>query len=54
MLSIAFQLPDVGFVTNRILCNPEDFKAALKQFYGGNIAAKFAELFTSHLKIGAS
>ncbi len=53
ILSIAFGLPDVEFVTNRLLRNPKDFEAALKPFYGGNIAAKFAELFTSHLTIAA-
>lgn len=53
ILSIAFKLPDAEFVTNRLLRNPKDFEAALRPFYGGDIAAKFAELFTSHLTIAA-
>ena len=53
ILSIAFKLPDAEFVTNRLLRNPKDFEAALRPFYGRDIAAKFAELFTSHLTIAA-
>ncbi len=53
ILSIAFNLPDAEFVTNRLLRNPKDFEAALKPFYGENIAARFAELFTNHLTIAA-
>ena len=53
ILSMAFGLPDTEFVTNRLLRNPKDFEAALRQYYGGNVAAKFAELFTSHLTIAA-
>jgi hypothetical protein len=53
ILSIVFNLPDVDFVTNRLLRNPKDFKAALKLFYGDRIASRFADLFTSHLVIAA-
>ncbi|MCI2105798.1 MAG: LysM domain-containing protein [Intestinimonas sp.] len=53
IVSSAFGLPDAKFVTNRLLRNPKDFEAALRLFYGENIAAKFAELFTSHLTIAA-
>ncbi len=53
ILSIAFGLPDTEFVTNRLLRNPKDFETALRTFYGENIAAKFAGLFTSHLTIAA-
>ena len=53
ILSMAFGLPDTQFVTNRLLRNPRDFEAALRPFYGENIAARFAELFTSHLTIAA-
>jgi hypothetical protein len=53
ILSSAFGLPDAKFVTNRLLRNPKDFEAALRLFYGENIAAKFAQLFTSHLTIAA-
>jgi hypothetical protein len=53
ILSMAFGLPDTEFVANRLLRNPKDFEAALRPFYGEDIAAKFAELFTSHLTIAA-
>ncbi len=53
ILSMAFGLPDMELVTDRLLRNPKDFEEALKPFYGKDIAAKFAELFTSHLTIAA-
>lgn len=53
ILSMAFDLPDAQPVTNRLLRNPKDFEAALARFYGKNVAAKFAELLTSHLAIAA-
>ncbi len=53
ILSMAFNLPDTEMVTNRLLRNPKDFEAALRPFYGDAVAAKFAELFTSHLTIAA-
>ena len=53
ILSMAFGLPDTKAVTNRLLRNPKDFAAALRPFYGEDTAAKFAELFTSHLAIAA-
>lgn len=53
ILSMAFGLPDTQSVTNRLLRNPKDFEAALRTFYGEDIAAKFAELFTNHLTIAA-
>lgn len=53
ILCIAFGLPDAEFVTNRLLRNPKDFETVLRSFYGEDIAAKFAELFTSHLTIAA-
>lgn len=53
ILSMAFGLPDVQFVTDRLLRNPKDFEAALRPLYGQETAAKFAELFTSHLTIAA-
>jgi len=53
ILSIAFGLPDTKFVADRLLRNPKDFEEALKPFYGKDIAAKFAALFTSHLTIAA-
>lgn len=53
ILSMVFGLPDTEFVTNRLLQNPKDFEAALKPFYGQDIAAGFEKLFTSHLTIAA-
>lgn len=53
ILGIAFELPDTQVVTNRLLRNPKDFESALRSFYGEDIAAKFAQLFTSHLTIAA-
>ncbi len=51
VLSTVFGLPDVEFVTNRLLRNPKDFEAALRPFYGEDIAAQFAALLTTHLEI---
>ncbi|MPM06695.1 hypothetical protein SDC9_52998 [bioreactor metagenome] len=53
ILSTAFNLPDAGAVTARLLRNPKDFEAALKQYYGAEAAAKFADLLTDHLTIAA-
>ncbi len=53
IISIVFALPDTDLVANRLLRNPKDFEAALKPFYGEDIAAKFAKLFASHLTIAA-
>lgn len=53
ILSMVFGLPDTEFVTNRLLRNAKDFEAMLRPFYGDDIAAEFAELFTNHLTIAA-
>lgn len=53
ILSIIFDLPDVEVVTNRLLQNPKDFEALLKQLYGDAAASEFANLFTNHLVIAA-
>lgn len=53
IISIAFSLPDVDLVTNRLLRNPQDFAALLRPLYGDRIASRFADLFTSHLVIAA-
>lgn len=53
LLSTVFGLPDTELVTKRLLQNPKDFEAALKPFYGEDIAAKFEGLFTNHLTIAA-
>lgn len=53
ILSIAFGLPDLEPVTNRLLRNPKDFEAALKPLYGEKAAAGFTKLLTDHLVIAA-
>ncbi|MFO7161585.1 MAG: LysM domain-containing protein [[Clostridium] cellulosi] len=53
ILSMVFDLPDVSQATNRLLRNPQDFKAALMPFYGEETAAEFANLLTQHLTIAA-
>ncbi len=53
VLSDVFNLPDLEFVTNRLLRNPKDFEAALKPFYGEDNAAQFNVLLTEHLTIAA-
>lgn len=53
LVSVAFDLADKEFVTNRLLQNPKDFEAALIPFYGKGIASKFEELFTKHLVIAS-
>lgn len=53
IISIAFDLPDVELVTNRLLRNPTDFEMALEPFYGSEIASKFGSLLKDHLVIAA-
>lgn len=53
IVSAAFLLPDLSFVTKRLLQNPVDFADALHQFYGQHIAARFEELLRDHLLIAA-
>lgn len=53
ILSTAFNLPDIQFVTNRLLQNPDDFARALKPFYGEQTAMQFKQLLTDHLLIAA-
>jgi hypothetical protein len=53
ILSMAFDLPETELAINRLLQNPKDFEAVFKPLYGQDIAAKFAELFTTHLTIAA-
>ncbi|MGI6114429.1 MAG: acetylglutamate kinase [Mahellales bacterium] len=53
ILSTAFNLPDLQFVTERLLQNPVDFARVLEPFYGGQIAMQFEQLFTDHLLIAA-
>lgn len=51
IVSTAFGLPDIEFVTNRLLQNPKDFEAAFVPFYGKETAANFEKLFTEHITI---
>ncbi|MCB2355264.1 acetylglutamate kinase [Clostridium estertheticum] len=51
LISIIKDLPDVDFVTNRLLRNPIDFGRALEVFYGYEIASQFSDLFKNHLVI---
>lgn len=53
IVSTAFDLPDLPFVTERLLQNPGDFARALKPFYGKQVALQFKQLFTDHLLIAA-
>ncbi len=53
ILSTAFSLPDLQFVTERLLKNPDDFAKTLKPFYGEQTAAQFKQLLTDHLLIAA-
>lgn len=51
--STACSLPDLQFVTERLLQNPDDFAEALKPFYGEHKAMHFKQLLTEHLSIAA-
>lgn len=53
IMGIVYGLPDLDASTKRLLRNPKDFEAVLKEFYGDAIAAKFAALFTEHLVLAA-
>ena len=52
IISTAEELPDLKYVTDRLLENPGDFAKALKMFYGDKNAEKFKKLLTEHLQIG--
>ena len=53
IVSTAFDLPDLKFVTNRLLRNPDDFAKELRRFYGKQTAMQFKRLLTEHLTIAA-
>ena len=53
MISTAFSLPDLSFVTKRLLQNPVDFAKEFEPFYGKQIAMQLKQLFTDHLLIAA-
>jgi len=52
IISTVFSLPDIDTTTKRLLRNPEDFRAALRPFYGAG-ADRFADLLREHLLIAA-
>ncbi|MFE0508185.1 acetylglutamate kinase [Peribacillus butanolivorans] len=53
IISLAFNLPDVDFVTARLLRNASDMGNLLKPYYGNKIAAKFSKLIKENLLIAA-
>lgn len=53
IVSTAFGLPDLPFVTQRLLKNPYDSANELRPLYGEQTAMRFEELFTEHLLIAA-
>lgn len=52
IISTVQEIPDLKYVTSRLLKNPEDFAKVLKIFYGEKTANEFKQLLTEHLKIG--
>lgn len=53
IISMAEDLNDVNFVTNRLLRNPTDFAHLLTVFYGIEKATQFETLLREHLLIAA-
>ncbi len=53
IISVVFDLPDMQYVTNRLLRNPKDFANVLQLFYSEDIVSDFVDLFTQHLSIAA-
>lgn len=53
IISTVFNLPDLSFVTRRLLQNPVDFARELQPLYGRQKAMQFEQLFTDHLLIAA-
>ncbi len=51
IISLTFDLPDVDFVTARLLRNATDMGNLLNPFYGKKIATKFSNLIRGHLEI---
>ncbi len=54
LVSTTFDLPELPFVTERLLQNPHDFANELRPFYGNQVATTFDNLFTEHLLIAAA
>ncbi len=53
LVSTAFGLNDLEYVTNRLLRNPIDFANILRPLYGNQTAEEFQKLLTEHLLIAA-
>ncbi len=53
IVSTAAGLDDLELVTQRLLRNPSDFAAELRNFYGTAKAKRFEDLLTGHLTIAA-
>ncbi|SDE60942.1 hypothetical protein SAMN04488542_101137 [Fontibacillus panacisegetis] len=53
IISVAGNLADEKFVTERLLRNAPDMAAVIKKYYGDCVAARFNQLFTDHLAIAA-
>ena len=53
IISTAEKLPDLKYVTDKLLENPYDFARFLKMFFGEKTADKFQSLLTEHLQIAA-
>lgn len=53
IVSLVFGLPDVKFVTNRLLQNPKDFGKLFSLYYGDQIGSRLSDLITEHLVIAA-
>jgi leucyl-tRNA synthetase len=54
IVSATFSLPDLPFVTQRLLQNPVDFADEFRPLYGEKIALRFENLLTEHLLIAAA
>ncbi len=52
IISTAEDLPDLKYVTDRLLENPGDFAKAMEMFYCREKADGFKKLLTEHLQIG--
>lgn len=53
ILSLVFNLPDINFVTARLLRNAPDMGNLMKPYYGSEIASLYSNLIREHLVIAA-
>lgn len=53
IISTAFNLGDLDYVSKRLMRNPSDFADVLMMYYGDKTAKQFMELLTEHLSIAA-